>query len=144
MDNISIRGFPIDWTNTMRRDGMPVAPYYDLPLENTERIDVLKGPSGFLYGVNSPGGTVNYVMKRRRATASRARPPSCAATTATTTRSTRAARSATAISAPLQRRGRKGFGPVARHAVLAEAARAFYQERLPAADLPAIAASYLS
>lgn len=64
MDNISIRGFPIDWTNTMRRDGMPVAPYYDQPLENTERIDVLKGPSGFLYGVNSPGGTVNYVMKR--------------------------------------------------------------------------------
>ncbi|HEX7932681.1 MAG TPA: TonB-dependent receptor [Paraburkholderia sp.] len=64
MDNISIRGFPIDWTNTMRRDGMPVAPYYDMPLENTERIDVLKGPSGFLYGVNSPGGTVNYVIKQ--------------------------------------------------------------------------------
>ncbi|MGN6668451.1 MAG: TonB-dependent siderophore receptor [Trinickia sp.] len=64
MDNISIRGFPIDWTNTMRRDGMPVAPYYDLPLENVERIDVLKGPSGFLYGVNSPGGTVDYVLKR--------------------------------------------------------------------------------
>ncbi|WP_245982848.1 TonB-dependent siderophore receptor [Trinickia fusca] len=64
MDNISIRGFPIDWTNTMRRDGMPVAPYYDLPLENIERIDLLKGPSGFLYGVNSPGGTVNYVIKR--------------------------------------------------------------------------------
>lgn len=64
MDNIGIRGFPVDWTNTMRRDGMPVAPYYDLPLENVERVDVLKGPSGFLYGVNSPGGTVDYVLKR--------------------------------------------------------------------------------
>jgi iron complex outermembrane recepter protein len=64
MDNISIRGFPVDWTNTMRRDGMPVAPYYDQPLEDVERIDVLKGPSGFIYGVNSPGGTVNYVLKR--------------------------------------------------------------------------------
>ena len=64
MDNIAIRGFPVDWTNTMRRDGMPVAPYYDLPLENIERVDVLKGPSGFLYGVNSPGGTVDYVLKR--------------------------------------------------------------------------------
>lgn len=64
MDNVSIRGFPIDWTNTMRRDGMPVAPYYDVPLENVERIDVLKGPSGFLYGVNSPGGTVDYVLER--------------------------------------------------------------------------------
>ncbi len=64
MDNIGIRGFPVDWANTMRRDGMPVAPYYDLPLENVERVDVLKGPSGFLYGVNSPGGTVDYVLKR--------------------------------------------------------------------------------
>ncbi len=64
MDNIGIRGFPVDWTNTMRRDGMPVAPYYDLPMENIERVDVLKGPSGFLYGMNSPGGSVNYVTKR--------------------------------------------------------------------------------
>lgn len=63
-DNISIRGFPVDFTNTMRRDGLALAPYYDVPLENIARIDVLKGPSGFLYGVNSPGGTVNYVLKR--------------------------------------------------------------------------------
>jgi iron complex outermembrane receptor protein len=63
-DNISIRGFAIDWANTMRRDGLSLAPYQDVPLENIERIDVLKGPSGFLYGYNSPGGTVNYVLKR--------------------------------------------------------------------------------
>lgn len=63
-DNISIRGFPVDFTNTMRRDGLALAPYFDVPLENIERIDVLKGPSGFLYGVNAPGGTVNYVLKR--------------------------------------------------------------------------------
>ncbi|MDY7577893.1 TonB-dependent siderophore receptor [Herbaspirillum sp. RTI4] len=64
MDNISIRGFPVDWSNSLRRDGMPVAPYFDIALENTERVDVLKGPSGFLYGVNTPGGSVNYVLKR--------------------------------------------------------------------------------
>ena len=63
-DHISIRGFAIDWANTMRRDGLSLAPYQDVPLENIERIDVLKGPSGFLYGYNSPGGTVNYVLKR--------------------------------------------------------------------------------
>ena len=63
-DHIAIRGFAVDWANTMRRDGLSLAPYQDVPLENVEHIDVLKGPSGFLYGYNSPGGTVNYVLKR--------------------------------------------------------------------------------
>nr|WP_246541656.1 TonB-dependent receptor [Collimonas antrihumi] len=63
-ETIRIRGFFVDWTNTIRRDGMSVAPYYEIPLENIEQVDVLKGPSGFLYGINSPGGTVNYVIKR--------------------------------------------------------------------------------
>lgn len=63
-DNVRIRGFPVDWTNTMRVDGLSLAPYQDVPLENIERVDVLKGPSGFLYGYNSPGGTVNYQVKR--------------------------------------------------------------------------------
>lgn len=63
-DHVRIRGFPVDWTNTMRVDGLSLAPYQDVPLENIERVDVLKGPSGFLYGYNSPGGTVNYILKR--------------------------------------------------------------------------------
>lgn len=63
-DHVRIRGFPVDWTNTMRVDGLSLAPYQDVPLENIERVDVLKGPSGFLYGYNSPGGTVNYLLKR--------------------------------------------------------------------------------
>jgi len=63
-ETVRIRGFFVDWTNTIRRDGMSVAPYYEIPLENVEQIDVLKGPSGFLYGINSPGGTINYVIKR--------------------------------------------------------------------------------
>lgn len=63
-DNFRLRGFAIDYVNTLRRDGLSLAPYQDIPLENVERIDVLKGPSGFLYGFNSPGGTINYVVKR--------------------------------------------------------------------------------
>lgn len=63
-DHVRIRGFAVDWTNTMRVDGMSLAPYQDVPLENIDRVDVLKGPSGFLYGYNSPGGTVNYLLKR--------------------------------------------------------------------------------
>lgn len=63
-DNFRLRGFAIDFVNTLRRDGLSLAPYQDVPFENIERIDLLKGPSGFLYGFNSPGGSINYVVKR--------------------------------------------------------------------------------
>lgn len=63
-DNFRMRGFAIDTVNTLRRDGLSLAPFQDVPFENVERVDVLKGPSGFLYGFNSPGGTINYVVKR--------------------------------------------------------------------------------
>lgn len=62
--NLRMRGFSTDWTNTIRRDGLSMAPYQDVPLEGVGEVTVLKGPSGFLYGFNSPGGTVNYVTKR--------------------------------------------------------------------------------
>ncbi|MDJ0275270.1 TonB-dependent siderophore receptor [Sphingomonas sp. 2R-10] len=63
-DNFRLRGFAMDNFNTIRRDGLALAPHYDMPVELVERIDVLKGPSGFLYGFNSPGGTINYISKR--------------------------------------------------------------------------------
>ncbi|WP_445116219.1 TonB-dependent siderophore receptor [Acinetobacter sp. WZC-1] len=63
-DNFRLRGFIMDNFNTIRRDGLTLAAHHDVGLENIERVDVLKGPSGFLYGINSPGGTVNYILKR--------------------------------------------------------------------------------
>ncbi|WP_281558077.1 TonB-dependent siderophore receptor [Thalassomonas sp. RHCl1] len=63
-DFVSLRGFQLDWTNGLRRDGLAVAPFQDVPLENIQRLDVLKGPSGLVSGFNNPGGTVNYVTKR--------------------------------------------------------------------------------
>jgi len=63
-DFVSLRGFQLDWTNGLRRDGLAVAPFQDVPLENIQRIDVLKGPSSLVSGFNNPGGTVNYVTKR--------------------------------------------------------------------------------
>src|SRR5438445_11515408 len=62
--NLRIRGYATDWTNTIRRDGLSLAPYQDVPLEEVDQVTILKGPSGFLYGFNSPGGTVNYITKR--------------------------------------------------------------------------------
>jgi iron complex outermembrane receptor protein len=63
-DLVSLRGFQLDWTNGLRRDGLAVAPFQDVPLENIQRLDVLKGPSSLVSGFNNPGGTVNYVTKR--------------------------------------------------------------------------------
>jgi iron complex outermembrane receptor protein len=63
-DFVSLRGFQLDWTNGLRRDGLAVAPFQDVPLENIQRLDVLKGPSSLVSGFNNPGGTVNYVTKR--------------------------------------------------------------------------------
>lgn len=34
---------------------------------NAERIDVLKGPAGIMFGTNPPGGLVNYVTKKPQA-----------------------------------------------------------------------------
>lgn len=39
-----------------------------LPLEEMDRIEILSGVTGFLYGGGTPGGAVNYVLKRPTAT----------------------------------------------------------------------------
>ena len=36
----------------------------DLPLEPFEQVQLLKGLGGFMYGFGSPGGILNYVLKR--------------------------------------------------------------------------------
>ncbi len=62
--NVSIRGYITDWTNSLKRNNLPLAPYQDIPIEGIEQVAILKGPSGFLYGLTPPGGTVNYISKR--------------------------------------------------------------------------------
>lgn len=58
---VKIRGF-----NSYDRaeDGLRRSYGFATSLEDKERVEVLSGLSGFLYGAASPGGMVNYVNKR--------------------------------------------------------------------------------
>src|SRR5690606_34465404 len=62
---LTVRGLPLDWQNSFRIDGKPFVSYVTtLPYEQFERIDLLKGASGFMYGFGAPGGMLNYVTKK--------------------------------------------------------------------------------
>jgi iron complex outermembrane receptor protein len=63
-DFISIRGFTLDNIYNYRREGLAVNAQTVIPLDNKDRIEILKGTSGIQAGVSSPGGLVNYVVKR--------------------------------------------------------------------------------
>ena len=63
-DYLTIRGYVVDNRYNYRRDGLPISAETSLPLDNKERIEILKGTSGVQTGVSSPGGLVNLVVKR--------------------------------------------------------------------------------
>jgi iron complex outermembrane recepter protein len=62
---MAVRGLRLDDLNGYKIDGLAnINRGTELPLEMFERVEVLKGLSGFMYGFGSPGGIVNYVTKR--------------------------------------------------------------------------------
>ncbi|AVF41744.1 TonB-dependent siderophore receptor [Pandoraea apista] len=62
---VYVRGMPIDWQYGFKLDGLPVMTYgVTMPYEQFERVELLKGLSGFMYGFVAPGGVVNYVTKK--------------------------------------------------------------------------------
>ncbi|TFZ08432.1 TonB-dependent siderophore receptor [Ramlibacter humi] len=63
-DIMSVRGFTLDNQFNYRREGLPINAETTIPLDNKERVEVLKGTSGLQAGTSSPGGLVNYVVKR--------------------------------------------------------------------------------
>ena len=63
-EQFSIRGFALDNNYSYRKDGFAVPGDTQIPLENKERIEVLKGLAGLTGGIATPGGIVNYVTKR--------------------------------------------------------------------------------
>ena len=67
----SIRGFKLDNASSYRKDGIVISGDAQIPLENKERIEILKGIAGLQAGVTGPGGIVNYAVKRPTNTALR-------------------------------------------------------------------------
>jgi iron complex outermembrane recepter protein len=63
-DKLSVRGFTLDNRYNYRREGMPISAETIIPMDNKERIELLKGTSGIQSGTSAPGGLVNYVVKR--------------------------------------------------------------------------------
>lgn len=60
---VTLRGFNVG--STRRTDGVPsTSNYVNVDLEDKERVEVITGLSGFLYGPGAVGGTINYVLKR--------------------------------------------------------------------------------
>lgn len=63
--NLSIRGIPVDNTTNYRLNGvLPIINFIDMPIENKDRAEVLKGAAGLYYGFATPSGVVNLVTSR--------------------------------------------------------------------------------
>ena len=58
-----IRGFPIDLATGMQINGMTIAGEQDVPLENKQRVDFIKGIAGLETGIASAGGVIDYATK---------------------------------------------------------------------------------
>ncbi|MBS0429764.1 MAG: TonB-dependent siderophore receptor [Proteobacteria bacterium] len=63
-DFLSVRGFVLDNRFNYRREGLPISAETAIPLDNKERVEILRGTSGIQAGTSAPGGLVNYVVKR--------------------------------------------------------------------------------
>ena len=63
-EQFSIRGFNLDNASSYRKDGFAIPGDAQVPLENKDAIEILKGLSGLQAGVAAPGGMVNFVTKR--------------------------------------------------------------------------------
>ena len=61
--DFEIRGFTIDLATGLEINGLTIAGEQDVPLENKERVEFLKGIAGVESGVTTAGGLINYVTQ---------------------------------------------------------------------------------
>jgi iron complex outermembrane receptor protein len=63
--NIAIRGIEVENRGNYRLNGiLPIINLVDLPLEDKDRVEALKGASALYYGFSTPAGIINLTMKR--------------------------------------------------------------------------------
>jgi iron complex outermembrane recepter protein len=63
-DYATVRGFVIDNKFNYRREGLPINAETFIALDNKDSVEILKGTSGIQAGTSSPGGLINYNVKR--------------------------------------------------------------------------------
>jgi iron complex outermembrane receptor protein len=64
-NNITIRGISVDTRSSYKLDGtLNILSSTAFPLEDKDRVEVLKGASALYYGFSPPSGIINLVMKR--------------------------------------------------------------------------------
>lgn len=64
-NNLAIRGINVENRGNYRLDSsLPIINLIDLPLEDKERVEALKGASALYYGFTTPAGIINMTMKR--------------------------------------------------------------------------------
>lgn len=59
-----IRGFPLDLATGLEINGMTIAGEQDVPLEDIQSVEILKGIAGVESGVASSGGLIDFVTKQ--------------------------------------------------------------------------------
>lgn len=66
-EDLTIRGFNVPSSDFALNGLFGLSPYWRVPLEAVERVEIIKGPSAALYGMapgGSVGGVINLVPKR--------------------------------------------------------------------------------
>jgi len=63
-EQFSVRGFTLDNATSYRKDMIAISGDTQIPLENKERIEILRGLAGLQAGVAAPGGMLNFATKR--------------------------------------------------------------------------------
>ncbi|HTD03729.1 TonB-dependent receptor [Undibacterium sp.] len=67
IDTLSIRGISVDARTNYRLNGtLPLNNLIEMPLEDKERVEALKGSSALYYGFSAPSGIINLVTKRAK------------------------------------------------------------------------------
>lgn len=63
-ERFTMRGFELGSASGFLRNGVQHWSHYTQPMELLDSVEVLKGPSGLLYGTSAPGGLVNMITKK--------------------------------------------------------------------------------